>query len=77
MSWAQVGNDTRPYQTDKYYDRFMAIAFTNTSILFNANLKPEITSSIETGIDLRMFKTAYQLTRFYNNNSRNQILAIL
>lgn len=56
MSWAQVGNDTRPYQTDKYYDRIYGNSFTNTSILFNANLKPEITSSIETGIDLRMFK---------------------
>jgi outer membrane receptor protein involved in Fe transport len=57
---------------------FMAIALQNTSILFNANLKPEITSSIETGIDLRMFKNRLSIDMaFYNNNSRNQILAIL
>ncbi|MFN3666417.1 MAG: SusC/RagA family TonB-linked outer membrane protein, partial [Sediminibacterium sp.] len=28
-SWAQVGNDTRPYQTDKYYDRIYGNSFTN------------------------------------------------
>ena len=77
VSWAQVGNDTRPYQTDKYYDRIYGNSFTNTSTLFNANLKPEITSSIETGIDLRMFKNRLSIDiAYYNNNSRNQILAI-
>ena len=77
LSWAQVGNDTRPYQTDKYYDRIYSNSFTNTSVLFNANLKPEITSSIETGVDLRMFKNRLSLDlAYYNNNSRNQILAI-
>jgi TonB-linked SusC/RagA family outer membrane protein len=77
LSWAQVGNDTRPYQTDKYYDRIYSNSFTNTSTLFNASLKPEITSSIETGIDLRMFKNRLSIDiAYYNNNSRNQILAI-
>ncbi|MFV5695953.1 SusC/RagA family TonB-linked outer membrane protein [Flavobacterium sp. LB3P122] len=77
VSWAQVGNDTRPYQTDKYYDRIYGNSFTNTTTLFNANLKPEITSSIETGIDFRMFKNRLSIDMaYYNNNSRNQILAI-
>jgi TonB-linked SusC/RagA family outer membrane protein len=77
LSWAQVGNDTRPYQTDKYYDRVYGNSFTNTSTLFNADLKPEITSSIEMGIDLRMFKSRLSVDlTYYNNNSRNQILAI-
>ncbi|MBU0695027.1 MAG: SusC/RagA family TonB-linked outer membrane protein [Bacteroidetes bacterium] len=77
VSWAQVGNDTRPYQTDKYYDRIYSNSFTNPSTLFNANLKPEITSSFETGLDLRMFKNRLSLDfAIYNNNSRNQILAI-
>ena len=77
LSWAQVGNDTRPYQTDKYYDRIYSNSFTNPSTLFNADLKPEITSSFETGLDLRMFKNRLSLDfAIYNNNSRNQILAI-
>lgn len=76
-SWAQVGNDTRPYQTEKYYDRIYSNSFTNSSTLFNANLKPEITSSIETGIDVRLFQNRLSIdASFYNNNSRNQILAI-
>ena len=77
LSWAQVGNDTRPYQTAKYYDRIYSNSFTNPSTLFNADLKPEITSSFETGLDLRMFRNRLSLDfAIYNNNSRNQILAI-
>jgi len=76
-SWAQVGNDTRPYQTVRYYDRIYSNNFTNPSTLFNANLKPEITSSYEFGLDLRLFKNRVGLdVAFYNNDSRNQILAI-
>lgn len=77
LSWAQVGNDTRPYQTDKYYDRVYSNSFTNPSTLFNAELKPEITASVETGLDLRMFNNRLGIdVSYYNNNSRNQILAI-
>jgi TonB-linked SusC/RagA family outer membrane protein len=77
LSWAQVGNDTRPYQTDKYYDRIYGNSFTNSSTLFNADLKPEITSSYEAGIDWRMFKNRLIVdVAAYTNNSRNQILAI-
>lgn len=77
MSWAQVGNDTRPYQTDKYYDRIYGNSFTNPSTLFNPNLKPEITSSYEAGIDVRLFKGRVGIDlSVYNNKSRNQILAI-
>lgn len=76
-SWAQVGNDTRPYQTSRYYDRIYGNNFTNPSTLFNANLKPEITSGYELGLDLRLFKNRLGLDlAFYNNNSRNQILAV-
>ena len=76
-SWAQVGNDTRPYQTEKYYDRIYSNSFRNPSVLFNAELKPEIRSSYEFGIDLRLFKNrlAFDVT-VYDDKSRNQILAI-
>jgi TonB-linked SusC/RagA family outer membrane protein len=77
FSWAQVGNDTRPYQTDKYYDKIYGNSFTNPSVLFNPDLKPEITSSYEAGLDIRIFKSRLGLDlAVYNNNSRNQILAI-
>jgi TonB-linked SusC/RagA family outer membrane protein len=76
-SWAQVGNDTRPYQTAKYYDKIYGNGFTNSSTLFNANLKPEITASYEFGLDVRLFRNRLGVdAAYYNNNSRNQILAI-
>jgi TonB-linked SusC/RagA family outer membrane protein len=77
LSWAQVGNDTRPYQTERYYDKIYGNSFTNSSILFNPNLKPEITSSYEAGLDFRLFENRLGIDlAFYTNNSRNQILAI-
>jgi len=76
-SWAQVGNDTRPYQTARYYDRIYGNSFTNPSQLFNAELKPEITESYEFGLDLRLFKNRLGLDlAYYDNNSKNQILSI-
>ncbi|MBC7923645.1 MAG: SusC/RagA family TonB-linked outer membrane protein [Ferruginibacter sp.] len=75
FSWAQVGNDTRPYQTQKYYDRIYSNGFTNPSTLYFADLKPEITSSFEAGIDLRVLNNRLGLdVAVYRNNSRNQIL---
>lgn len=77
VSWAQVGNDTRPYQTARYYDKIYSNSFTNSSTLFNADLKPEITSSYEAGLDLRLLNNRLGLdVAVYNNESRNQILAV-
>lgn len=76
-SMAQVGNDTRPYQTKKYYDRIYGNSFTNPSVLYNPGLKPEITSSLELGIDIRMFRNRAGIDlSVFNNKSRNQILAV-
>ncbi|NBO32498.1 MAG: SusC/RagA family TonB-linked outer membrane protein, partial [Cyanobacteria bacterium WB6_1B_304] len=76
-SLAQVGNDARPYQTQKYYDRIYGNSFTNPSVLYNPDLKPEITTSFEAGLDLRLYKGRLGLdVAIFNNNSRNQILAI-
>jgi len=77
LSYAQVGNDTRPYQTSKYYDKIYTNTFTSSATLFNPALKPEITSSYEAGLDLRLFKSRLSADiAVYQNNSRNQILAI-
>jgi hypothetical protein len=77
LSWAQVGNDTRPYQTSKYYNTIYGNSFTSSSTLYNPDLKPEISSSYEAGLDLRLFKNRLSLDlSVYRNNSRNQIIAI-
>lgn len=77
-SWAQVGNDTDPYKTAKYYNTsaFPGSASVS-STLYNARFKPEISNSIEVGLDWRMFKQRFGLDlAFYNNITRNQILDV-
>lgn len=76
-SWAQVGNDAAAYQTDKYYGRTLNNSFASPSVLFNKNLKPEIRSSYEFGIDLRLLGNRIGLdVTVYDDKSRNQILPI-
>jgi TonB-linked SusC/RagA family outer membrane protein len=78
LSAAQVGNDTEPYRTRKYYDRseFPSAGLAPVT-LHNANFKPEITTSFEAGIEYLMFqgRIGADLTA-YQSNTRNQILAI-
>ena len=76
VSFAEVGNDTDPYKTDKYYatTTFPGTATTATT-LYNIGFKPEISSSFETGLDLKMFKNRFGLDfTFYHNVTRNQII---
>jgi len=76
-AWAQVGNDAGTYQTDKYYNRVLTNSFGNPAVLYNKDLKPEIRSSYEFGLDLRMFKNRLGLDiAVYADRSKNQILAV-
>ncbi len=79
--WAQVGNDTDPYQLTNVYnylpafDNFQRV--TESSVIRNPELKPEIVSSFEIGTDLRFFEGRIGLDfTYYNMSSRNQILEI-
>lgn len=75
-SLAQVGNDTYPYKTSQYFEAstFAGSAVASTT-LFNNHFKPEISTSFETGLDLRMFKNRIGLDfTFYYNRTKNQIL---
>ncbi|MBP1638768.1 MAG: TonB-dependent receptor plug [Bacteroidetes bacterium] len=75
-SWAQVGNDTDPYKTSAYYTTSdFSGSVTMPTTLYNQDLKPEISSNFETGMDFRMFnnRVGIDLT-FYYNQTRNQIL---
>ncbi|MFV0419008.1 MAG: SusC/RagA family TonB-linked outer membrane protein [Dysgonomonas sp.] len=79
LGWAQVGNDTDPYQLYKVYEAMNSfdgnIAYTLSDRLGNPELKPEITSSWEAGLQLQLFNNLLGLdVTYYNNNSRNQII---
>ncbi len=81
-SWAQVGNDANPYQLSQ---TFRSGGSWNGSVpqyyefteLANATLKPEITTGIEIGADLRFFKSKLGLDiTFYDQTTKNQILGV-
>ncbi|MBA4853520.1 SusC/RagA family TonB-linked outer membrane protein [Emticicia sp. BO119] len=81
-SWAQVGNDADPYQLAQ---TFRASGSWNGSIpeyyenitISNSTLKPEITTGIELGLDLRFFKNKVGLDfTYYDQATKNQILGV-
>lgn len=78
LSAAQAGNDTEPYKNRRYYTatEFAGSAVVPT-ILPNYNLKPEISTSYELGLDLRLLKSRlnFDLT-VYENRTKNQILDV-
>jgi len=78
-SVAQVGNDTDPYRTGYYLTPSeFGGSYTNpTTLPGGQNLKPEIITNREIGVDLRFFgnRLGFDLT-YYNSNSSNQILTV-
>ncbi|MBN8687044.1 MAG: SusC/RagA family TonB-linked outer membrane protein [Chitinophagales bacterium] len=78
LSGAKAGNDADPYQTQKYYgtSEFASSGSVET-ILYNARLKPEISTSYEAGLDLRFLKNKIALDfTFYNSETENQIVQV-
>ncbi len=78
---AQVGNDTDPYQLATIYNAQTPVqgspSYSESSVLVNPDLKPEISTSIETGFDVRFFHNRVGLDfTYYNTESKNQILPI-
>jgi TonB-linked SusC/RagA family outer membrane protein len=81
LGWAQVGNDTDPYQLQRAYEATQAFdgmaGYKLPERLNNGLLKPEITSSWETGLNIQAFKNRVGLDiTYYDNVSRNQIINI-
>lgn len=79
--WAQVGNSTDPYQLSFVYgsnDPFGGVTqFFTTRTLPPIGLKPEKTTSIETGIDLRFFQNRFGIDfTYYNMITTDQILTV-
>lgn len=75
-SFAQVGNDTDPYQTAAYYEySTLPGAVGLPATMPNTNLKPEITSSFEVGTELRLLANRLHVDfTWYTSQSKNQIL---
>ncbi len=81
-SWAQVGNDTEPYQLLDYYTLNYDIKggvfnATNKNWIANSNLKNETIESWELGLELRGLDNRIGLdVSYYKKNAKNQILRV-
>ncbi|UYQ95008.1 SusC/RagA family TonB-linked outer membrane protein [Chitinophaga horti] len=75
-SYAQVGNDTDPYQTSAYYEyNTLPGTVGLPAAIPNTNLKPEITGSFEIGTELKLLNNRVSLdASWYSATSKNQIL---
>lgn len=88
--YGETGNDAAPYMTSSYYslaaasggfgsltmplDGFSGII--KSTRLPSTNLKPEISTETEVGIDLRLFQNRLSFDfAFYDKNTRNQIIS--
>jgi TonB-linked SusC/RagA family outer membrane protein len=81
LGFAQVGNDTDPYQLQAVYSAQTAAlgnpTFAEAAQIPNSGLKPEISTSLEAGIDVRFLRNRIGLDlTVYNTDSRNQILPV-
>jgi TonB-linked SusC/RagA family outer membrane protein len=79
--YAQVGNDVAPYNLVQTYataaDWGTAKQMYMPGTLRNANLKPEIATSLEAGFDIKFFNNRLGLeATYYERNNKNQILSI-
>jgi TonB-linked SusC/RagA family outer membrane protein len=79
--WSQVGKDTDPYELANNYKigrRYENTAYARVpSTLALYDLKPEIVTSTEVGLDLKMFQNRFGLDfTYYDSESKNQILEV-
>lgn len=79
-SWAQVGNDTGPYQLDQTYSFIQggSVGYVaRGTTLVAKDLKPEISSATEVGFDFRILNGRLGLDfTYYNSNTVNQLLTL-
>ena len=80
-AYAEVGNDTDPYRLASFFTNESPFGdnpvLTESRLIPNADLKPEITSSYEFGVDLRLFQSRLNLdATYYDGRTKNQIIPI-
>lgn len=81
LSWARVGNDTRPYRLRNVYGYSTAWSSLQTvnepSSIANADLLPEMLDTYEIGTELKFLHNRVGVDfTYYNTVSRNQILSL-
>ena len=81
-SWAQVGNDTDPYRLQQLFNSeglwagSTPVVSEDTEIA-NSELRPETTTGIELGTDIRLFNNRVGLDfTYYDQTTTDQILAV-
>lgn len=79
-SYAQVGNGAEPYRLNQTYSFNQGGAngfITRDAVQAIPNLKPELTNSLEVGIDWRLFnnRLGFDFT-WYKTNTINQLLVV-
>ena len=81
-SWAQVGNDTDPYRLQQLFNSqglwagSTPVVSEDTEIA-NAELRPETTTGIEIGTDIRLLNNRIGLDfTYYDQTTTDQILAV-
>jgi TonB-linked SusC/RagA family outer membrane protein len=79
LSYAQVGNDTDPHLTNKTFRRSGLfngnLGVTHQTFIENTEVRPERTSSIEAGLDLRFFKGRFGIDfTYYNTTTKDQLI---
>lgn len=79
-SWAKAGNDTDPYRLTPTLGTGSWGTLVTTGVsgtLLNSNLKPEIATSTEYGVDLNLFNNRVRFEgTYYTVSNKNQILSI-
>jgi TonB-linked SusC/RagA family outer membrane protein len=79
LSAAQVGNDTSPYSFTQAYNKQNPIGsnpvFSTSGVLRNFNIKPEISTSLESGLEWKFLnnRLGFDAT-YYHVTTKNQIL---
>lgn len=81
-SWAQVGNDTDPYRLTQVFTpqdpwNSSTPTFSENQVIANNDLRPEKTTGIEFGADLRFLNNRLGLDfSYYNQTTTDQIINI-
>lgn len=79
--WAQVGNDTSPYNLENYptvNSAFLgSLRYSNANTANNPDLKPEIKTTAEYGIELKLFnnRVGFDVT-YYETKTKDLILPL-
>ncbi|HHZ97218.1 MAG TPA: SusC/RagA family TonB-linked outer membrane protein [Flavobacteriales bacterium] len=78
LGWAQVGNDTDPYETGLTYGVDPNYGSSGSSYVPNAqnnpNLRPEKTTSFEAGIEMNFFMDRLRLDMTYYDNTTEDLI---